>query len=60
MPTLITLEDGSVRWDYDLPTEPKPGSKAALVALAESLGLSTEGTKKELEQRIAAAGSDNA
>jgi hypothetical protein len=30
MPTLITLDDGSVRWDYDLPAEkPKAAKKAA-------------------------------
>ena len=33
---------------------PKPGTKAALVAEAERLGLDTAGTKAELEARIAA------
>lgn len=58
MPSLIAQEDGSVRWDYDLPEDAdsvKPGTKAALIAQAEGLGLSTEGTKAELEQRIAEA-----
>lgn len=32
--------------------EPRPGSKAALQAEAESLGLPTDGTKTELEERI--------
>lgn len=36
-------------------TVPKPGSKDALVAEATALGLSTEGTKAELEARIAEA-----
>lgn len=37
---------------------PKPGSKAALVEQAEELGLSTDGTKAELEARIADALAD--
>lgn len=32
--------------------DPKPGSKAALQAEAEALGLSAEGTKAELAERI--------
>lgn len=36
------------------PEAPKPGSKDALVAEAEALGLSTDGTKAELSERIAA------
>lgn len=36
--------------------DPKPGTKAALVAEAERLGLATDGTKADLEARIAEVG----
>lgn len=36
--------------------KPKPPTKAELQAQAEALGLSTEGTKAEIEARIAEAG----
>ena len=42
-------------WPEDAqPDEPKPGSKAALLAEAEALGLSTDGTKAEVAERIEA------
>lgn len=64
MPKLIHNPDGSVRWDYDEPVPervaepealPKPGSKPALIAEAEALGLDTSGSKKDLAARIAEA-----
>lgn len=41
--------------DPEDPEAPKVGSKAALEQQAAELGLSTDGTKAELEQRIAEA-----
>lgn len=29
MPTLITQDDGTVLWDYDVPAEPKKSTKKA-------------------------------
>lgn len=34
MPSLITQPDGSVRWDYDLPDEPKKAAKKAATSTA--------------------------
>lgn len=49
-------EHVSADTDPEADGDPKPGTKAALVAEAERLGLATDGTKAELEARIAEVG----
>lgn len=48
-------DDLTVVTDDQVTDDPKPGTKAALVAEAERLGLPTDGTKADLEARIAEA-----